>query len=165
MSPNSKKVRSEYFRIYPSETDVPSASELAETTKALDMSQDRIADLEQQLFEVGATVNAGNHVPPHTRVLQFSLNPVRQDVDLKKEVFERLSQENNALLQRLREVEEGLSVPGDARTVPRESWENLQMAKEDMQKLVAEKEKRLLRLKQVNIYQPHPTPCARVTHN
>lgn len=114
-----------------------------------DESLDKISDLEQQLFELGATINAGNHVPPKTRVVQFSQNPIKEDIDLKKEVFDRLRQENQDLVERLGQVESGIGIPDDTKVVPRESYANLVREKNEMVKAVADKEKRLLRLKQV----------------
>ncbi|KAG8953812.1 coiled-coil domain-containing protein mad1 [Tulasnella sp. 424] len=124
-------------------------AELAESMEAADNAADKLADLEQQLFELGATINAGNHVPPNTRVLQFTHNPIAEDVNLKRDTFERLRRENEELVHRLGEVEQGLGVEDEAQVVPRSSWQNIWMEKEDMVKAVADKEKRLLRLKQV----------------
>ncbi|KAG8977569.1 coiled-coil domain-containing protein mad1, partial [Tulasnella sp. 427] len=124
-------------------------AELAETMEAADSAADKISDLEQQLFELGATVNAGHLVPPNTRVVQFTHNPIAEDVNLKRETFERLRKENEELVQRLGEVERGMAVEDESRVVPRSSWENIWTEKEDMVKSVADKEKRLLRLKQV----------------
>ncbi|KIO32924.1 hypothetical protein M407DRAFT_18086 [Tulasnella calospora MUT 4182] len=124
-------------------------AELAETMEAAENSAERVADLEQELFELGATINTGNHVPPTTRVVQFTHNPIAEDVNLKKETFERLRKENEELVQRLGEVERGLAIDEEAQVVPRSSWQNIWMEKEDMVKAVADKEKRLLRLKQV----------------
>ncbi|KAG8937866.1 hypothetical protein FRC04_009991 [Tulasnella sp. 424] len=44
-------------------------AELAESMEAANNAADKIADLEQQLFELRATINAANHVPPKTRVV------------------------------------------------------------------------------------------------
>lgn len=123
--------------------------ELAEITETAENAAEKVADLEQELFELGATINAGNHVPPTTRVVQFTHNPIAEDVNLKKETFERLRRENEELVQRLGEVERGLGIDEEAQVVPRSSWQNIWMEKEDMVKTVADKEKRLLRLKQV----------------
>ncbi|KAG9048397.1 coiled-coil domain-containing protein mad1, partial [Tulasnella sp. UAMH 9824] len=124
-------------------------AELAETTEAAENAAEKVADLEQELFELGATINAGNHVPPNTRVVQFTHNPIAEDVNLKKETFDRLRRENEELVQRLGEVERGMGISEEAQVVPRSSWQNIWMEKEDMVKTVADKEKRLLRLKQV----------------
>ncbi|KAG8883202.1 coiled-coil domain-containing protein mad1 [Tulasnella sp. 331] len=124
--------------------------ELARCLESADNSQDKIESLEQQLWELGATMNAGNHVPPNTRVLQLATNPISEDIDLKKEVFQHLKEENDALLIRLGDVEtsSGFTEPGE-RLVPRDSWENVKREKNELIRTVADKEKRLLRLKQV----------------
>ncbi|KAG8906634.1 coiled-coil domain-containing protein mad1 [Tulasnella sp. 403] len=123
--------------------------ELTDALAASDRLLDKVSTLEQELYELGAAINAGNHIPPNTRVVQFTANPIRNDLDLKREVFDRLRQENDALLERLADVERSHDVPPGSALVPRESWENLLREKEDMIKTVADKEKRLLRLKQV----------------
>lgn len=79
-------------------------AELAESMEATDNAADKIADLEQRVFEVGVTINAGNHVPPNTRVFRFMYNPIAEDVKLKRDTFERLRRENEALVYRLGEV-------------------------------------------------------------
>ncbi|KAG8998937.1 coiled-coil domain-containing protein mad1 [Tulasnella sp. JGI-2019a] len=124
--------------------------ELAGCLESLDATQEKVDTLEQQLWELGATINAGNHVPPGTRVLQLATNPISEDVDLKKKTFQRLKEENDALLMRLSDVEssKGFTEPND-RLVPRGSWENVKREKDELIRTVADKEKRLLRLKQV----------------
>ncbi len=115
----------------------------------MDQALEKVEDLEQKLYELGATINAGNLVPSNTRVLQLSANPVQEDIDLKKQVFDSLKQENLALIERLGQVEHGRGFDSQSQVVPRQSWENLYAEKSELVTKVADKEKRLLRLKQV----------------
>lgn len=81
-------------------------------------------------------------------------NPLQQWADFRQEVVDRLKRENAALLDRLGELEasgvraEGAAVDG---LVPRESWEKERKEKEELEEVVKQKEKRLLRLQQVCI--------------
>jgi mitotic spindle assembly checkpoint protein MAD1 len=72
-------------------------------------------------------------------------------------VLGRLRGENEALLGRLRELEEkgvnlaraGEGEEGGDGMVPRESWELVSKEKRELEEVVKQKEKRLLRLQQV----------------
>ncbi|KIJ05303.1 hypothetical protein PAXINDRAFT_141378, partial [Paxillus involutus ATCC 200175] len=135
-----------------------------EATKALDIvrvtvkaREDKVEELEQTLFELRGKIGAGNHVPPGIRVLCLRDNPAQQWSDLRQSVMDRLKNENEALIRRLRELESSGAVadtqaPGASRgeeLVPRESWEVLHQEKEELEEVVKQKEKRLLRLQQV----------------
>lgn len=71
--------------------------------------------------------------------------------------MDRLKSENEALIKRLRDLENSGVVDAQAGTsrgeklVPRESWEVLHKEKEELEEVVKQKEKRLLRLQQVCI--------------
>lgn len=72
--------------------------------------------------------------------------------------MDRLKGENEALLKRLKDLEEGGAVGGGSSQkedlVPRESWEVANQAKEELEEELKQKEKRLLRLKQVRYSLP-----------
>ena len=114
----------------------------------------RIEELEQSLFELGGEIGAGRYVPPGMRVLSLKDNPEQQWVDLRQAVMDRLRGENEALMKRLRELEESGAragaKEGDAELVPRESWELVNKEKTELEEVVRQKEKRLLRLQQVS---------------
>lgn len=116
---------------------------------------DKIEELEQSLFELGGEIGAGRHVPSGVRVLSLKDNPEQQWVDLRQAVMDRLKGENEALLRRLRELEEGgvraggKEREGEGELVPRESWELVNKEKTELEEVVKQKEKRLLRLQQV----------------
>ncbi|KAJ3497243.1 hypothetical protein NLJ89_g10374 [Agrocybe chaxingu] len=120
----------------------------AETKQNLD----KIEELEQTLFELRGEIAGGRHVPPGVRVLSMTDNPEQQWFDLRQAAMDRLKGENEALLKRLKELEES-----GARTaqnhgdelVPRESWELVNKEKLELEDVVKQKEKRLLRLQQI----------------
>lgn len=69
--------------------------------------------------------------------------------------MDRLKGENEALMKRLRELEQSGAVGGGENQdgyVPRESWEVVSKEKVELEEVVRQKEKRLLRLQQVRIY-------------
>ncbi|TFK19223.1 hypothetical protein FA15DRAFT_648696 [Coprinopsis marcescibilis] len=119
-----------------------------------------IDNLEQKLFDLQGEIAGGRHVPPNTRVLCLKENPDQKWLDLREEAVQRLKNENEALLKRLREVEGRLNEAGapaastsgssqGGELVPWESWEQINKEKEDLQNELKQKEKRLLRLQQV----------------
>lgn len=83
-------------------------------------------------------------------------NPVQSWTDLRQEVMDRLRGENEALLKRLAELEAsgsvGQSQSSGEQLVPRESWEKEHKEKCDLEEMVKQKEKRLMRLQQVNFF-------------
>ncbi|KAK0204989.1 spindle assembly checkpoint component Mad1 [Desarmillaria ectypa] len=116
---------------------------------------DKIDELEQKLFDLGGEIAGGRHVPPGVRILQLKENPLQDWVDLRQSAMDRLKGENEALIKRLKELEESgnkgaatSAQPGEE-LVPRESWELVSKEKADLEELVSRKEKRLLRLQQI----------------
>ncbi|KAG1856052.1 spindle assembly checkpoint component Mad1 [Suillus subalutaceus] len=127
---------------------------LQEAQKNLTQQEDKIETLEQTLFELRGEIGAGNHVPPGMRVLSLRDNPAQQWTDLRQSVMDRLKGENEALIKRLRELESSGAVVANGGVprddlVPRESWEVLDKEKKELEEVVKQKEKRLLRLQQV----------------
>ncbi|KAL0947888.1 hypothetical protein HGRIS_010523 [Hohenbuehelia grisea] len=138
-------------------------TELEAQIKDMDQRTDAV---EQELFELKGEVAGGRHVPPGTRVLCMRENPVQEWVDLREAAMERLREENRALLDRLKDVEGAAAAAGavvgdskeesegkegnvGAELVPRASWELLAKEKAELEDVVKQKEKRLLRLQQV----------------
>ena len=117
---------------------------------------EKVEQLEQVLFELSGEIGAGRHVPPGVRVLSLKDNPEQQWVDLRQAVMDRLKSENEALMKRLRELEESGAragaTDGEGELVPRESWELVNKEKTELEEVVRQKEKRLLRLQQVQPY-------------
>ncbi|KAG9312696.1 mitotic checkpoint protein-domain-containing protein [Chiua virens] len=116
------------------------------------LHEDKVEELEQTLFELRGKIGAGNHVPPGMRVLCLHDNPAQQWSDLRQSVMDRLKGENEALIKRLRDLEQSGVQAETSRgeeLVPRESWEVLRKEKEELEEVVKQKEKRLLRLQQV----------------
>jgi mitotic spindle assembly checkpoint protein MAD1 len=117
---------------------------------------EKIEELEQALFELGGEIAAGHHVPPGVRVLSLRENPEQAWVDLRQSVMDRLKGENEALLNRLRELEAAAAVNGISANVvkgeelvPRESWELVNKERNELTELVQQKELRLKRLQTV----------------
>lgn len=135
-----------------------------------------IDSLEQQLFELSGEIAGGRHVPPNTRVLCFKDNPMQQYVDLRQEAMDKLKGENEALMQRLFEVEARLGARGPAaggsgvgdgdgmdveetmlvgsgsagaELVPRKSWETEKEMRQKLEEELKQREKRILRLKEI----------------
>ena len=129
---------------------MPPALQEAETESEKQL--ERIEELEQTLFELQGKISAGRHLPPGVRVLSLRDNPAQQWEDLSKAAMDHLKGENEALLKRLKDLEESGAVGGAGakeELVPRESWEVAVQAKEELEEELKQKEKRLLRLKQV----------------
>ncbi|KAF9524542.1 mitotic checkpoint protein-domain-containing protein [Crepidotus variabilis] len=154
-------------------------ADLTQSTKSLDAHLSTIDTLEQTLFELRGEIAGGRHVPPNTRILEMADNPERRWFDGRKEVVDGLRRENGALMRRLEELGrrvaewegegEGVVAEGEGEgvsermkkeddasksgkmedVVPRESWELVSREKEELEEMVRQKEKRLLRLQQV----------------
>ncbi len=114
---------------------------------------ERIDELEQTLFDLQGEIGGGRHVPPGVRVLSMRDNPAQQWADLSQAAMDRVEGENEALLNRLKELEEsgivGGNTNGQGELVPRESLEVAQQERDKLEDDLKQKEKRLLRLKQV----------------
>jgi mitotic spindle assembly checkpoint protein MAD1 len=76
-----------------------------------------------------------------TRVLELKDNPTSRHQAVQKKYLDQLSNENTALLQRMQ---------GKGIGVPKETIERMKGELERMESLVAQKEKRMMRLKEVN---------------
>ncbi|KAJ3867278.1 MAD-domain-containing protein [Lentinula novae-zelandiae] len=117
--------------------------------------------VEQELFDLRGEVAGGRHIPPNTRILEMKDNPHAEWEMSHTVVLERLKGENQALLKRLIEIEAALKEAGAAQAsetksdvsistlVPRESLDIAVKDKEDLENILKQKEKRLLRLQQV----------------
>ncbi|KAF8970914.1 spindle assembly checkpoint component Mad1 [Flammula alnicola] len=114
---------------------------------------DKIEELEQTLFELRGEIAGGRHVPPGVRILSMADNPEQQWFDLRQAAMDRLKGENEALMKRLKELEESgahaATQDHGEELVPRQSWELVNREKLELQDVVKQKEKRLLRLQQV----------------
>ncbi|KAH9957583.1 hypothetical protein BC827DRAFT_1224448 [Russula dissimulans] len=148
---------------------------LAEKEAAAEKDSDKIEELEQTLFELRGEIGAGRHVPPGVRVLSLCANPAQEWADLRQAALDRLKEENAALLQRLSALEASgarsehtststsTSAPDGggaassssttatavAELVPRASWAAVCEEKAQLEEELRQKEKRMLRLRQV----------------
>ena len=104
-------------------------------------------------------IGGGRHLPPGVRVLSLKDNPASQWEDLSRKAMNSIKEENDALLKRLKELEEsGVRGQGgnqarseDDELVPRKSWEVLNQRNEELQNELKQKDKRMLLLRQVSI--------------
>ncbi|KAI9065686.1 MAD-domain-containing protein [Trametes sanguinea] len=128
--------------------------QLKEAEAEVEKHLEKIEELEQTLFELRGEIGAGRHIPPGTRVLCLRDNPAQQWEDLSRAAMDRLKSENEALLKRLKELEEsGARGSGEGgnteELVPRESYEVVMKEKAKLEDELKHREKRLLRLQQV----------------
>lgn len=135
---------------------VEATKALEEARATIKVHEDKVENLEQTLWELRGKIGAGNHVPPGMRVVCLRDNPAQQWNDLRQSVLDRLKNENEALIKRLRDLENSATVvKSEASTskgddlIPKESWDVLDNEKRELEETVKQKEKRLLRLQQV----------------
>ncbi|KZT55567.1 MAD-domain-containing protein [Calocera cornea HHB12733] len=114
-------------------------AELDAAHAALEKAEGVKEGLEQRLFELGERIGSGAHVPPKERVLQMASNPVSDHFAVRAEQLDALRAERDALLTK--QKGEGW--------VPAESWAAVQREKEALLEEARQREKRMLRLKQV----------------
>ncbi|OBZ72934.1 Spindle assembly checkpoint component mad1 [Grifola frondosa] len=115
---------------------------------------EQIEELEQTLFDLRGEVGAGRHLPPGVRILCMQENPAQQWTDLRQAAMDCLKSENQALLKRLKDLEESGARGGDANIstenlVPRQSLEAANQEIEQLKDVVKQREKRLLRLQEI----------------
>lgn len=132
--------------------------ELKNAQAELNKREDRIEELEQSLFELGGEIGAGRHIPPAMRVLSLRQNPAQEWADTRQQILDLLKAENQALLARLKELEDnGMSAPltepavdgENARLVPRESYEVVKKEVEVQAKNLEQEAKRGARIREV----------------
>ncbi|KAG8710751.1 coiled-coil domain-containing protein mad1 [Ceratobasidium sp. 394] len=121
--------------------------EIAELTAQIEAHEQSIEILEQTLFELRGEVAAGTHTQPGTRILQLADNPEARWFAMREEEVGRMREEITALRGRVTAGQIQQNSSGD--DVPKETYENLQREKEELEEVVKQKEKRLLRLKSV----------------
>ena len=139
----------------------------------MEKDSEKIEELEQTLFELRGEIGAGRHVPPGVRVLSLSANPAQEWADLRQAALDRLKEENAALLQRLTTLSSSSTsasnpnpnsnsnpdpstdtnttakTAAEEELVPRASWLAVCEQKTQLENELRQKEKRMLRLRQV----------------
>lgn len=98
--------------------------------------QIRIDQLEEAL-------GRGEFNADKVRVLEFANNPARKEFEARSAVLAALRRENSELLSKLSDQGEGIV------QVPQQVVLNIQQENRDLQQAVADKDKRMLRLKEV----------------
>jgi mitotic spindle assembly checkpoint protein MAD1 len=127
------------------------ASALEKKEEEAEKDSEKIEQLEQTLFELRGEIGAGRHVPPGVRVLSLCANPAQNWSDLRQAALDRLKAENGALLQRLSALEQSKSssASDDEQLVPRASWAAVCEEKAQLEAELKQRDKRMLRLRQV----------------
>jgi mitotic spindle assembly checkpoint protein MAD1 len=90
-------------------------------------------------------------VPPGVRVLSLCENPAQNWADLRQAALDRLKAENTALLQRLSTSTSNSNntAAADEQLVPRASWAAVCEEKAQLEAELKQRDKRMLRLRQV----------------
>ncbi|KAI9452687.1 MAD-domain-containing protein [Lactarius psammicola] len=130
---------------------------LEEKEEEAEKDRERIEELEQTLFELRGEIGAGRHVPPGVRVLSLCANPAQNWADLRQAALDRLKTENAALLQRLSSLEQSTpnarvvdaNAKAEEQLVPRASWAAVCEEKAQLEAELKQRDKRMLRLRQV----------------
>ncbi|KAH9021960.1 MAD-domain-containing protein [Lactarius pseudohatsudake] len=128
---------------------------LEEKEEEAEKDREKIEELEQTLFDLRGEIGAGRHVPPGVRVLSLCENPAQNWTDLRQAAFDRLKSENAALLQRLSALDHHAptnpnpDANGEEQLVPRASWAAVREEKAQLEAELKQRDKRMLRLRQV----------------
>ncbi|KAH9021777.1 MAD-domain-containing protein [Lactarius pseudohatsudake] len=125
------------------------------TEEEAEKDREKIEELEQTLFDLRGEIGAGRHVPPGMRVLSLCENPAQNWTDLRQAALDRLKSENAALLQRLSALDHHAptnpnpDANGEEQLVPRASWAEVCEEKAQLEAELKQRDKRMLRLRQV----------------
>ncbi|KAH8978120.1 MAD-domain-containing protein [Lactarius hatsudake] len=120
---------------------------LEEKEEEAEKDREKIEELEQTLFDLRGEIGAGRHVPPGVRVLSLCENPAQNWTDLRQAALDRLKSENAcAPPAPLR----ARPPPNDEeQLVPRASWAAVCEEKAQLEAELKQRDKRMLRLRQV----------------
>ncbi|KAH9165311.1 MAD-domain-containing protein [Lactarius sanguifluus] len=129
---------------------------LEEKEEEAEKDREKIEELEQTLFDLRGEIGAGRHVPPGVRVLSLCENPAQNWTDLRQAALDRLKSENAALLQRLSALDQhaptnphNSDANDEEQLVPRASWAAVCEEKAQLEAELKQRDKRMLRLRQV----------------
>lgn len=120
----------------PRNMHLPLTIDLTKSRQAETLLQKDVASLKSQVESLEKVVKLSR-----TRVLELKDNPTSRFQAIQKKNLNQLTDENAALLQRLQ---------GKGIGVPQETIERMKGELERMEALVAQKEKRMMRLKEVH---------------
>ncbi|KAH6894846.1 hypothetical protein BKA70DRAFT_1439329 [Coprinopsis sp. MPI-PUGE-AT-0042] len=68
----------------------------------------KINELKQAVFDLSGEIARGRHVPPKTHIFCMAENPDQACVGLRQAAMDRIKGENEALIKRLKELEENM---------------------------------------------------------
>lgn len=126
---------------------------LEDAKQELQELAEKIDNLEDDLFRLRGEIGTGRHLPPATRVLEFANNPAAKWFGRREEDLEKLKKENEALRSMIADnpgvatqnaVPEGL--------VPKATLDVLMEEKALLEQEIKDKDKRLLRLREVFLF-------------
>ena len=120
-----------YFLVHTNAND----TDLTQSRQSEALLQKEVKSLKSQLDSLEKVVKLSN-----TRILELKDNPTSRYQAVQKTHLDQLSAENAALLQRLQ---------GKGSSVPKETIDRMRGDLQRMEDLVAQKEKRMMRLKEV----------------
>ena len=131
--------------------DFPLTQRLAELEKLLKDQQQELSSTRAQLVEANASIFTG-------RILELKSNPASTEQHVRQEQLENLRLENRQLLKELFDKDnhqqpsdqDNEQVSEQRVTIPKSTIENLQTETKALSAKIASKEKRILRLQQVN---------------
>ncbi|CAG8586193.1 2966_t:CDS:10 [Gigaspora rosea] len=124
--------------------------------------QKHTSSLDQQVFVLEKAVGRGEYNRETTRVLELKDNPSSRDYAIRQSTLDALKTENSQLLAKLKELQKTLennhttqveTIDGTDDTaidvIPIQSFTNLENENKQLLEQIAEKEKRISRLKEV----------------
>lgn len=113
-------------------------------------AQEEINKLGQEVVALEHKVGRGEFNIKTTRVLEMRDNPISQDYAIRSETLNALKEENRLLLEKLKNGGGNASSSDSAQTgLPQQTMLNLSKEKETLERQLSDKDKRMLRLKNI----------------
>lgn len=113
-------------------------------------AQEEINKLGQEVVALEHKVGRGEFNTKTTRVLEMRDNPISQDYAIRSETLNALKEENRLLLEKLKNGGDNANGSVSAQTgLPQQTMLNLSKEKETLEKQLSDKDKRMLRLKNI----------------
>ncbi|KAJ3042793.1 coiled-coil domain-containing protein mad1 [Rhizophlyctis rosea] len=110
-----------------------------------DLLQKEVDSLDRQVTELLGALGRGEYNPETTTILQLANNPESQEYAIRESTLNALRAENDSLRKLLR----GGEAAGGVQLVPAEAYRVVEVDRINLKNALGEKDKRLLRLKEV----------------
>ena len=107
-----------------------------------------IENLEKEVVSLENKVGRGEYNVKTTRVLELKDNPVSQDFAIRTETLNSLKEENKLLLEQLKKSSLS-TTSSNEEGLPKQTVLNITKEKEQLEKELSDKDKRMLRLKNI----------------